>query len=212
MLFRTATVAFWTILSSSAAPKAKPSSTARQGTLLAVGLRYIGPARRLRPVGSPMDPCVQISEVSVKVCGIGRPSHAVHAGSRLALERVERFPEQIDAQMVEERGEPRLLPLPCGLPYTGERLGHASPVSCRRRALSARRPVRAVLVRVPLGCRRSVQGTASPWGSTNSAASVVDTEALFAGFAATMAACDFSRSRASSATAPRLSDADRQLG
>ena len=46
--------------------------------------------------------------------------------------------------MVEERGEPFLLPLPCGFPYTAQRLGHASP---------ALRPVRALLIRVPLGPR-----------------------------------------------------------
>jgi hypothetical protein len=46
--------------------------------------------------------------------------------------------------MVEKRGELFLLPLPCGLPYTAQRLGHASP---------ALRPVRALLTRVPLGPR-----------------------------------------------------------
>ena len=122
MLFRTATVAFWTILSSSAAPKAKPSSTARQGTLLAVGLRYIGPARRLRPVGSPMDPCVQISEVSVKVCLIGPPRQPIHAGSGRAFEREERLPKQSNADVVEERCELLLLPFFCCLPYALQRL------------------------------------------------------------------------------------------
>jgi hypothetical protein len=43
--------------------------------------------------------------------------------------------------MVEKRGEPLLLPLPCGLPYAVQRLGHALP------GLS---PVRALLIRVPL--------------------------------------------------------------
>ncbi len=75
-----------------------------------------------------MDPCVQIGEVALQILGIGPSRHAIHASSGLALERMKRLPEQIDAQMVEERGEPLLLPLPCGLPCTGERLGHASPV------------------------------------------------------------------------------------
>ena len=44
--------------------------------------------------------------------------------------------------MVEKRGELFLLPLPCGLPYAVQRLGHTSP---------ALRPVRALLTRVPLG-------------------------------------------------------------
>src|SRR5207244_6456081 len=48
------------------------------------------------------------------------------------------------ADMVEERGEPLLLPLPCGLPYAVQRLGHPSPTLC---------PVCALLLRVPLGPR-----------------------------------------------------------
>jgi hypothetical protein len=48
------------------------------------------------------------------------------------------------ADVVEQRGERLLLPLPCGLPYAAQRLGHANP------ALS---PVRALLIRVSLGPR-----------------------------------------------------------
>ena len=75
--------------------------------------------------------------------------------------------------MVEKRGEPLLPPLPCSLPYAVQRLGHAFP------DLS---PVRALLLRVPLSpcpwlhrlrCRRP---------------------ALFGGFTATTAECDFSGS------------------
>jgi hypothetical protein len=65
---------------------------------------------------------MQISEVSVKVCFVGPPRQPVHARCGIAFEREERFPEQIDAEMVEERGEPLLLPEPCGLPYAVERL------------------------------------------------------------------------------------------
>src|SRR5689334_14854108 len=46
--------------------------------------------------------------------------------------------------MVEERGEPFLLPLPCYLPYAFQRLCHAYPVL---------RPARALLARIPLGPR-----------------------------------------------------------
>jgi hypothetical protein len=47
------------------------------------------------------------------------------------------------------RGELFLLPLPCGLPYAAQRLDHASP---------ALRPVRALLIRVPLGPRPWLHG------------------------------------------------------
>ena len=57
----------------------------RQWALLAVRLRYIRPAGRLRPVRPSMDPCVQIGEVSIKVCGIGPPRQTVYARSGIAL-------------------------------------------------------------------------------------------------------------------------------
>src|ERR1019366_9432901 len=57
------------------------------------------------------------------------PRHTVHAGGGFTLKRVERRPERIDTDMVQERGELFLLPLPCGLPYAAQRLGPASPVT-----------------------------------------------------------------------------------
>src|SRR5450756_962553 len=36
--------------------------------------------------------------------------------------------------MVEQRGEPFLLPVLCCLPHTAQSLGHASPALCRTRA------------------------------------------------------------------------------
>src|ERR1039458_5485163 len=72
------------------------------------------------------------------------PRHTIHTRGGFTLKRVERRPERIDTDMVQERGELFLLPLPCGLPYAAQRLGHASP---------ALRPVRALLIRVPLGPR-----------------------------------------------------------
>ncbi len=91
-----------------------------------------------------MDPCVQISEVSFKVCRIGLPRQPVHPGGGVALEHEERFPEQIDAEVMEERGELLLLPLLSCFPYASERLGHTSPTLC---------PVCALLACVPLGPR-----------------------------------------------------------
>src|SRR5512144_1873618 len=91
-----------------------------------------------------MDPCVQISEVSFKVCRIGLPRQPVHPGGGVALEYEERFSEQIDAEVVEERGELLLLPLLSCFPYASERLGHTSPTLC---------PVCALLACFPLGPR-----------------------------------------------------------
>ena len=69
-----------------------------------------------------MDPVVQIHEVSLKIRLVVRPRQPVHARGGITLEREERFPEQVDAEVVEERGEPFLLPFPCYLPYAIQRL------------------------------------------------------------------------------------------
>src|SRR5215510_12722607 len=87
---------------------------------------------------------MQISEVSFKVCFVGPPRQPVHSGCGIALEREERLPEQVHAEVMEERSELLFLPLPCGLPYAVERLCHANPALC---------PVRALLSHVPLGPR-----------------------------------------------------------
>jgi hypothetical protein len=77
-----------------------------------------------------MDPCMQISEVSFKVCGVDLPRSIVHAGSGIAFEREKRCPEEVDAEVVVESGELLLfLPLPCSLPYAVERLCHTSPAT-----------------------------------------------------------------------------------
>jgi hypothetical protein len=47
-----------------------------------------------------MDPRGEISEVSLKVCLVGPPRHSVHSGGGVAFEREERFPEQVDIDMV----------------------------------------------------------------------------------------------------------------
>src|SRR6185436_12546988 len=87
---------------------------------------------------------MQISEVSVKVCFVGLPRQPVHTGGGVTLEREKCHPQQVDVDVVEERCEPLLLPLPCGLSYALQRLGHAFPILC---------PVRALLARIPLGPR-----------------------------------------------------------
>ena len=117
---------------SPAAAAFRPPSVCTSGETVAVGTLPDGPVS------------CRVLEPRLKVCLVVPPRHAIHPGSGLAPERVERRPQRVDIDMVEERGEPFLLPLPCGLPYAVQRLGHASPALC---------PVRALLVRVPLGPR-----------------------------------------------------------
>ena len=116
---------------------------------------------------------MQISEVLLKVCGIGLPRQSVHPGGGVAFEHEERLPEQVDAEVVEERGELLLPPLLSCLPYAGERLG-----------TRARPCVRCVLCSTAFLLVPAL-------GSTGSAAGC---PALFVGFTATMAESDFPRS------------------
>jgi hypothetical protein len=87
-----------------------------------VRLGYVDPPRRQRPIGSPMDPCMQILKIALKVCLIVPPCQTVHSRCRVLLEFEERLFEVHGAEVVEERGELLLLPLPCCLPYALQRL------------------------------------------------------------------------------------------
>ena len=69
-----------------------------------------------------MNPLVQISEVSVKVCFVGPPRQSIYPRCGVFLEFEERLSKQIDADVVEERGELLLLPFPCDFPYAFQRL------------------------------------------------------------------------------------------
>src|SRR3954463_8432010 len=94
----------------------------RQRALAAVFLRNIAPTGWLHPVRSASDPCVQVLNPAIEVLFIGLPCHAVHAGGGVALDRVERRSQHGRVDMVQKRGEPLLLPLPCGLSYAVQRL------------------------------------------------------------------------------------------
>ena len=119
----------------------------REWPLLSVRLRNVGPARRLGPVGPAVNAAMQIGEPALKVCLVLLPCHAINAWGSLTLEGVEGYFQGLNANVVQERGELLLLPLPCGFPHTLQRLGHAFPDL---------RPAHAVLARVPLGPRLSL--------------------------------------------------------
>src|SRR6266478_4546868 len=130
------TVAPWTILSSRAA--------IASGRCLPSAFGYVRSAGRERPVRSAVDPCVQIGEPWPEIRLVVDPRHAIDTRCRPALQRVERHKQRVWIDVVEECGEPFLLPLPCCFSYAVQRLGHALPDL---------RPMRALPVRVPLGPR-----------------------------------------------------------
>jgi hypothetical protein len=60
---------------------------------------------------------MQILKIAIEVCLIVPPCHAVHSRCRILFEFEERLFEVIRTDVVEERGELLLCPLPCYLPY-----------------------------------------------------------------------------------------------
>jgi hypothetical protein len=65
---------------------------------------------------------MQIREPELEVCLVVLPRQSVYAGRGVPLQLKEREPEKINPDMVEKRGEPFLLPLPCCLSYAFQRL------------------------------------------------------------------------------------------
>src|SRR5713226_8639222 len=114
----------------------------RERALPAIRLGYEDPPGRCCPIRSPLEPRVQVLELAREVQLVVPPSQPIHARCGVLLKFVERFFEQFDTEMVEERGEPLLLPFPCDLPYALQRWCHAYPTL---------RPARALLARIPLG-------------------------------------------------------------
>src|SRR5215207_4327511 len=89
-----------------------------------------------------MHPSMQFPEVALEILLVVPPRQSVHTRRGMFLEGKERRFEQVDADMVKERGELLLSLFPCGLSYAFQPLGHAC---------TAQRPVRVVLARIPLG-------------------------------------------------------------
>src|SRR5215216_3149080 len=91
-----------------------------------------------------MDPSMQVLEVLLEILLVVPPRHPVHARCGVFFDRKELRFEQVGVDVVEQRREPLLPPLPCRSPYAVQRLGHVCP---------ARRPGCALLARIPLGLR-----------------------------------------------------------
>src|SRR5208282_1702599 len=57
----------------------------RERPLLPIGLRYVRPTRRLRSIGSPVDPLCKSLDPRFEVRLVVMPRHAIHAGGGFAL-------------------------------------------------------------------------------------------------------------------------------
>jgi hypothetical protein len=65
---------------------------------------------------------VQVLDPAIEVCLVVLPRQPIDAGGCLSLESEESGPQSFLAEMVNERGEPFLLPFLCNFPYALQRL------------------------------------------------------------------------------------------
>ena len=93
-----------------------------QRPLSPIGFRNIPTPTGQCAVRAPMNPSMEVSKIALQFLLVVLPCHSIHSGSSPALERVERQPQQINADVVEQRSEPFLLPRPCCLTYALQRL------------------------------------------------------------------------------------------
>src|ERR1700686_5643955 len=91
-----------------------------------------------------MDASMQVLKIVLKVLLVVPTCQPINSRCSILLEFRECLFEVINTDVMEERGELLLLPLPCCLPYALQRLCHGSPVL---------HPARALLARIPLGLR-----------------------------------------------------------
>ena len=84
---------------------------------------------------------MQISEVSVKVCRVVHPCQSINARCSLLLEIKEGPPQDVDADVMQERCQFLLLVPDYSSSYAGLRLCHGFPTLCPDRALQFRIPL-----------------------------------------------------------------------
>src|ERR1700738_5348923 len=77
---------------------------------------------------------MQVLKIALRVLLVVPTCQPIHSSCSILLEFRECLCEVINTDVVEERGELLLLPLPCSLPYALQRLCPGSPVLCRARA------------------------------------------------------------------------------
>ena len=88
----------------------------RDRALPTIRLGYVNPPRRSCPIRSPMDASIQILEIALKVLLVVPTCQPINPRCSILLEFKECLCEVINTDVMEARGEPLLLPLPCSLP------------------------------------------------------------------------------------------------
>ncbi len=92
-----------------------------------IGLWYVHPPRRPRPVCAPVNPSVQVPKILLEIHTVVRPRDPVHPGRGLRPKREVRRSQAVDVNMVQERGEPRFLVRCCHAAYATKLTERALP-------------------------------------------------------------------------------------
>ena len=92
-----------------------------------IGLWYVHPPRRPRPVCAPVNPSVQVSKVLLELHTVVRPRDPVHPRRGLRPKREVRRSQAVDVNVVQERGEPRFLVRCCHPAHTTKLTERALP-------------------------------------------------------------------------------------
>jgi hypothetical protein len=96
-----------------------------QRSLPPVRLRDVHSPRRSRPVRAPVDPRVKIAKVGFEILCVVLPRHPVHPSRGLRVQRPEGLSQAVDVDVMQERGEPRILVLLCDSAHAIQRTWHA---------------------------------------------------------------------------------------
>src|SRR6201987_383276 len=78
-----------------------------------------------------MNPAAKINEPTFRSGFVLLPTDTIDSRRSLTLESVEAIAQQRGVNVVEQGGEPLLLPFPCCFSHTVQPLGHAVPALCR---------------------------------------------------------------------------------
>ncbi len=103
-----------------------------------IRLRDVHPSRWLSAVHSSVQPRVKIPKMGLHILAVPRPRHAINSRCGLGVDPLVRSPEPVDGDVVQERGELRILVAFSDLTYPRQRTVHASPALCPVRVLSPR--------------------------------------------------------------------------
>src|SRR4029077_19548450 len=131
---------------------------------------------------------MQVLDPTIEVRFVIPPGQPIHSRRRFSLKCEECQPEQFDAEMVQERGEPFLLPLSCSLP------------------LCAPAPVTRFPGPAPGAC---FAGSHSPWPPPFAPPAPQPVARLCSSASSLLWRSLTSKARSPLATAPRLPNADQ---